>query len=521
LSFLRIMQVAVALGLLIFVHELGHFLAAKWAGVRVEVFSFGFGPFLFTYRKGETIYAFSLIPLGGYVRMTGQSDSGKVKEEEKHVPHSYLAKSPAKRAVIIVAGVTMNVIFAFVLFAVAYMAGISDIPSLVGNAPRGSPAQEVGIVAGDRVISVDGAAVARLTDVMVEVATRGTDRALPVTVRHPDGSVKTFNVRPRKNDRGVAAIGIEPMFRRVRVGIELERGLSVSLVKEDSPAEKAGLLAWDYVETVDGRPFDGLFGFKAALREAGGREVVLGVRRGEARERVDIRLTPSKTGDTLFGPGYQAGFETAGHVVKSVIDGGEAARAGMRPGDLLAFAVIQPDGESVELIWVKRGEKLSEPRHSKITMLDDGPEIASANFVEEVISGGFFSSFGYAAREGISSVRRTYNTLFSLLSSKVPAKEMTSIIGIAVVTYRSTTRGIGYYLWLVAFISINLAVINLVPMMPLDGGLLLFLLYEAVRGRQASPRVQEVAQIVGMVLILALVIFVLKNDIARFWFSST
>jgi regulator of sigma E protease len=103
------------------------------------------------------------------------------------------------------------------------------------------------------------------------------------------------------------------------------------------------------------------------------------------------------------------------------------------------------------------------------------------------------------------------------LSRKVPAKEMTSIIGIAVVTYRSTERGIGFYLWLVAFISINLAVINLVPMMPLDGGLLLFLLYEAVRGKQANQRVQEVAQIVGMVLILALVIFVLKNDVVRFW----
>jgi regulator of sigma E protease len=521
LSILRVLQVAVALGLLIFVHELGHFLAAKWAGVRVEVFSFGFGPFLFSFRKGETIYAFSLIPLGGYVRMTGQSDSGRVKEEEKEVPHSYLAKSPGKRAVIIVAGVTMNVIFAFVLFAFAYMAGICDIPSVVGEVPRGSPAYEAGLAPGDRVLSVDGSAVARLTDVSLEVATRGTDHTFPITVRRPDGSTKTFDIRPRSNERGIAAIGVMPVLKRVRVGVDLEPGLNVAKVEKDSPAAGAGLLAWDYIETVDGKPFEGLYGFKAALREAGGAEVTLGVRRGKDREWVEIRFVPKDMGETLYGRGYQAGFNPGGNVVKSVVEGSGAAQAGVRPGDVLAGAVIMPDGESARLIWVKRGGEFDKPRRSTVPVLKDGPEIASVNYVEEMIAGGFLASFGYAAREGVSSLRRTYNTLFSLLSSKVPAKEMTSIIGIAVITYRSTTRGLGYYLWLVAFISINLAVINLVPMMPLDGGLLVFLGYEALRGRQASTRVQEIAQVVGMVLILALIIFVLKNDIVRFWGSPT
>ena len=516
------MQVAVALGLLIFVHELGHFLAAKWAGVRVEVFSFGFGPFLFTYRKGETVYAFSIIPLGGYVRMTGQSDTGKVKEEEKRVPYSYLAKSPAKRAVIIVAGVTMNVIFAFVLFASAYMAGINDIPSVVGEVQPGSPAAEAGLAPGDRIISIDGASVARLSDVQLEVATLGTERAFPITVKRADGTLATVDVRPRKNDRDIAAIGIAPAFRRVRVGIEYETGLNVTSVPEGTPAAKAGLKAWDFIETVDGRAFEGLFGFKAALRAAGGREVTLGVRRGRGREHVEVRLVPDVVDEPLVGRGYQAGFNFSplGGIVKGVIEDGAAARAGLLPGDVVAFAVIRPDEKSVEIAWVKAGAKSTRPETSIVPILADGPEIRSDTVVQEVIVGGFLASLRYSGREGVASVRRTFNTLFSLLSMKVPAKEMSSIIGIAVVTYRSTERGMGFYLWLVAFISINLAVINMIPMMPLDGGLLLFLLYEAVRGRKASPRVQEVAQVVGMVLILALVIFVLKNDIARFWLSS-
>ncbi|MHC4506312.1 MAG: site-2 protease family protein, partial [Planctomycetota bacterium] len=132
MSWLRAFQVVIALGLLIFVHELGHFLAAKWSGVRVEVFSFGFGPFLLSFKRGETIYALSLIPFGGYVRMTGQVDVGKVKEEEKRLPYSYLAKSPTRRAVIIVAGVTMNIVFAYILFSFAHVVGIVDVPAEIG-----------------------------------------------------------------------------------------------------------------------------------------------------------------------------------------------------------------------------------------------------------------------------------------------------------------------------------------------------------------------------------------------------
>ena len=148
----NVLLVVLAFGALIFVHELGHFLAAKKVGVRVEVFSLGFGPFLFSFSRGETIYALSLIPFGGYVRMTGQVDVGKVKEEEKRLPHSYLAKSPAKRAVIIVAGVTMNLVFAYFLFSFAHVVGIVDVPAEIGEVALGSPAHEAGLRKGDRVL---------------------------------------------------------------------------------------------------------------------------------------------------------------------------------------------------------------------------------------------------------------------------------------------------------------------------------------------------------------------------------
>jgi regulator of sigma E protease len=506
------MQVALALGLLIFVHELGHFLAAKWAGVRVEVFSFGFGPFLFSFRKGDTIYAFSLIPLGGYVRMTGQSDTGRVKEEEKKVPHSYLAKSPGKRAVIIVAGVTMNVIFAFVVFAAAHMAGIIDVPPLVGEVYPGSPAAEAKIAKGDRILAVKGSPITRFNDLRLAVANSDAGTPLDLLVRRANGTTEeTIEAVPKTNERGVTSLGIPLPQReaRLRIGATNAQGLGVIFVGPKSPAKAAGLKEWDHVVTVNGRAFGDLAGFKAALSDAGGAEVTLGVRRGG--ESVELQVTPE-----LKSGGYVVGFRpTPVGVVGEVTEGSEAHAEGMHPGAFITDVIESLDRKSVELAWRNPDGSTGG---AVLQNAAGGPEFVTTTIVRELLpGGGFVAAWRSAARESVDSVRKTFDTLVSLLSRRVPAKEMTSIVGIAYVTYQSTKSGLGNYLWLVGFISINLAIINLVPMMPLDGGLLLFLLYEAVRGKQASQRVQEIAQIVGMVLILALIIFVLSNDYNRFW----
>ena len=124
-----IIQVVLGFSALIFVHELGHFLVAKWVGVRVEVFSIGFGPYLFPYRRGKTLYALSLIPLGGYVKMRGQHDLQMV---DDRAPDSYLSKSVPKRMAIISAGVIMNIIFAYLILVLAYStAGINFQPSVI------------------------------------------------------------------------------------------------------------------------------------------------------------------------------------------------------------------------------------------------------------------------------------------------------------------------------------------------------------------------------------------------------
>jgi len=516
LSWLRAFQVVIALGLLIFVHELGHFLAAKWSGVRVEVFSFGFGPFLFSFTRGETIYALSLIPFGGYVRMTGQVDVGKVKEEEKRLPYSYLAKSPAKRAVIIVAGVTMNLVFAYILFSFAHVVGIVDVPAEIGEVAPGSPADEAGLRKGDRVLEIDGRKVKRFMDIRLAIVTSRPGSELKLLVKRTSGRVDPVVVKLDPEDRpSISSFAIAYAMKDVhlRIGASNATGLGVLGVGKDTPGSRSGLEAGDYIAAVNGKPFDGLDGFRRTLRRAGGTEVELAVyRRGLP---VAIRVTPEKRDDTSDGePRYVVGFVPTERVVGEVEEGSPAHKAGLRPWAFITKDVIESaNGEKAEISWRNPdGTKGS----AILPVNGEGPELVVATVKREPLPAeSFISAWASGAVECVGSLRVMVNMLYGLVSRRVPAGETAGILGIAQVTYYSTKYGLGYHLWLVAFISINLAVINLVPMMPLDGGLLAFLFYEAVRGRPASRRVQEAAQIAGFVLIVALIVLVTRYDIVR------
>jgi len=150
---------AIGLGFVIFVHELGHFAVAKWVGVFVERFSIGFGPVIWSFRRGETEYALSAIPFGGYVKMLGQDDANPAemtREDLKLDPRSYPAQSVPKRMAIISAGVIMNVIFGFLFFLFVFNVGVPYTPALVGSVEAGSPAWQVGIERGDRIVQING-----------------------------------------------------------------------------------------------------------------------------------------------------------------------------------------------------------------------------------------------------------------------------------------------------------------------------------------------------------------------------
>ncbi len=187
-----ILAAIVVLGVLIFVHELGHFLFAKLLGVKVEKFSLGFGTKLLGFKRGETEYLISAFPLGGYVKMLGEGDDTELSEEDK--TRSFAAKPPLQRIVIVAAGPVFNLFFAWFLFIVVYMIGVPAVTSKIGEVPKDKPAAKAGLLAGDMVTSIDGKSISRWEQLAKEIA-GGGGKTLEIQVRRA-GQLISFQVTP-------------------------------------------------------------------------------------------------------------------------------------------------------------------------------------------------------------------------------------------------------------------------------------------------------------------------------------
>jgi len=187
-----IVSAIVVLGVLIFVHELGHFLFAKYFGVGVETFSLGFGPKIFAKTVGETEYRISAFPLGGYVKMVGENKDDELPEED--IPRSFMAKTPQQRMAIVAAGPGFNLIFAYLIFVVVCMIGIPTSTTKIGEVMKDKPAARAGLLEGDRVKSINGKPVSRWND-LAQLITESDGKVLALTVER-DGKTFVVQVTP-------------------------------------------------------------------------------------------------------------------------------------------------------------------------------------------------------------------------------------------------------------------------------------------------------------------------------------
>jgi regulator of sigma E protease len=188
-----VLSAVVVLGILIFVHELGHFLFCKLLGVGVEKFSLGFGPKLFGFRKGETEYLLSALPLGGYVKMLGETDTGEeLPEEEKR--RTFMGKPPIKRILIVAAGPLFNLVFAWFLMILIYLLGVPSATTKIGEVVKDKPAAKAGILAGDVVTSINGKAMTRWDDLSKAIVA-GKGEPLTLQVKRGD-KVIAFSLKP-------------------------------------------------------------------------------------------------------------------------------------------------------------------------------------------------------------------------------------------------------------------------------------------------------------------------------------
>jgi regulator of sigma E protease len=418
------------LGVLIFVHELGHFLAARRLGIRVITFSLGFGPKILKTQRGDTEYCISAIPLGGYVKMAGESPD----EQRSGSPDEFLSRTKWERFQVLIMGPAMNVILAVVVLAGVLAQGadvpaFQDEPPVVGAVMPDSPAQKVGIQPGDRILTVDGSAVDTWDDLYLRVGTK-PNRDVPITLLR-DGQTRSLSVHTTADDKyEVGDMGVLP-----------DVAPHVQSLFPGDPAERAGLKPGDEIVAVEGQRIVFSRQLSDALKGDAGKPVDLLVRRNGQEQHVSV--TPiSKTGYPAW-----IGITIA-----------EATKS-FKPGPVEAVKL------SVQRNWETSG------------------------LVFQTI-GGLFT--------GATSVR-----------------QLEGPVGIAQLSGESAKQGVLSLLSLMALISLQLGILNLLPVPILDGGHILIMGLEGIARRDFSVQAKEKMLFAGFVVLMMLMVTVIYNDLTR------
>ncbi len=333
-----ILMVVLGLGFVIFIHELGHFAVAKWADVKVDKFSIGFGPTLLGFKRGETEYAISLIPLGGFVKMLGENPTEDGQEATSD-PRSYLNKSVGQRMAIISAGVIMNLITAVGFFALAYRLGMTYTPAIVGVVSPASPAYQAGIRPGDELVALDGADQSSFEDLLRKVSTTHEGQVVQMRLKRGNGS-ETYSA------------DVVPVLRPGRLKPEVGLGMSGDLVLALPRLDSLTGIAPDAKIEGDARPGDRILAVAPPEGDWVETKTELELMNQLSKYRsqpVRLKLVAQEVADKTprevkVPPAPMVGLGIRFEIgpVSAVVPGSPAATAGIVPGDLLVEIAGQP-----------------------------------------------------------------------------------------------------------------------------------------------------------------------------------
>ncbi|HUG20426.1 MAG TPA: RIP metalloprotease RseP [Planctomycetaceae bacterium] len=336
-SLINISYVILGLGLVIFFHELGHFAVAKWCNVFVERFSIGFGPILLSRKWGETEYALSAIPFGGYVKMLGQDDMDPAQMSDEDIaedPRSYTAKKVWQRMAIISAGVIMNVITAMLFFAAAFTMGVQKSPPIVGSTEIGMPAWEAGLEEGDEILTIDGKKMTSYEDIYLSVAL--SSGPLEVVVKKWSGEVKTLTISPDQTGMR-RQIGVSPARSLELANFPAE----IPLTSTGSAAENADppFKAQDKIVSVDDVPLQHFYELQNYLARNSEKEVDFKVVRTvgkEGRNPQTEELTIHVPTNRMLELGAVMDIGT----IKFIKRDSPAQKAGLKVGDKISLVTL-------------------------------------------------------------------------------------------------------------------------------------------------------------------------------------
>jgi len=538
----------VLVGVLVFVHELGHFVWAKFFGVHVLRFSLGFGPRIAGFTRGGTEYVLAAVPLGGYVRMLGEGPQDVVSAADAQ--RSFGAQPIWKRFVIVVAGPLMNLTFPIVLYFVVALGDHQLPPPVIGIVFPDRPADGK-LLPGDRVLSIDGDEILTFDDLVDIVEDRAGD-PLEFVVERAGAEVRT-TITPMLVTRvkapldlveSTGLIGVMPVHPEAVVGV----------ASAASPAGAARLQTFDVIVAARGRPIRRFIDLGGALERNRGELIPLTYLRPRRLESalgglVDLDVYEPHVATVTPEPGdasglARAGLESAELYVSEVQAGSPEHRIGLRPGDRLVSLDGQPirvwatfledlrvgRGRAHTLVWRRAGRELSaryalthEQGTTEYGQRYDRYAVSMRNWIPSRADTPVPNPhrISYALREAFSNtgevVELTVFSVVRLLQGRLTAKSLGGPLQIFSYAGEAARAGTLDYLKLMAFISINLGLINLLPIPLLDGGHLLFFAFETVMRKPVPRKIREYASIAGLSVLILLMIFAFANDLQRQW----
>lgn len=621
--------VILGFGALIFFHELGHFAAAKWAGVRTGAFAVGMGPVLLSWRRGiglvtgstqarvveltgspadkltdeelvkhglgETEYSLRLLPLGGFVSMLGQEDGNP--EAVSDDPRSYNLAPVGKRMVIISSGVVMNLILAIFLFVVAFGIGVKFEAPVIGSTQLGSPADRAGLLPGDTITKVNGAPVSTFKDVDVSAAMAKPDAPLVLEWTR-DGQIREASVLPEVGPRGLLSLGIFPAASAT-LRSDLDDMMSQKLW---SSAGLSAVPAGSVLTHLDGDPVASfsqaahrsLATMAPRLRfltpEGGVVEVpagttsVLPLISENGTERGWAGLSPVPQIDSIADGAPSEGLLEPGDrfaelegvawpsiaEIQSLIADSVRPKATIQRGDALIGLELSlrsdgklgiglsPASGPLQLTGFRLDEGLNAPRG--VTIAGDGDFVQFAQTISAMsdpqiqtdgksypfdlteddrnaanalkrslaLSPSFFEpqtvtlqgsipleAASMGTKETVKWITLTYLTIDRLVRGSVEVKQLHGPVGILDVGAKTAAQGLTYLLFFLGLLSVNLAVLNFLPLPVVDGGHMIFLAWEGVTGRPPSVAFQKWATMLGLGLLGSLFAVTFFNDLSR------